>query len=143
MSRSDARVCGFLLTFEYLFSKEFNENLLFEEQIVSEEEKKFSLQIFESVQKNFDEIDLKIESFLKNNLKIKDLCAIDHAILMTALAQVDFLNEPKGLVINEAVRIAKKYSTDKSSSFVNGVLSSIYGKSDGKSEGENAENAEC
>lgn len=139
MSRSDARVCGFLLTFEYLFNKEFDEDLLFEEQTVTAEEKEFSLHIFHDVQNHFDEINCKIEGFLKNNLRIKDLCSIDHAILMMAVAQVDFLNEPTGLVINEAVRIAKKYSTDKSSSFVNGVLSSIYGKP----EGENAENVEC
>ncbi len=139
MSRSDARVCGFLLTFEYLFNKKFDENLLFEEQTLTDEEKEFSLDIFHNIQNHFDEIDIKIEGFLKNNLRIKDLCSIDHAILMIAVAQIEYLNESKGLVINEAVRIAKKYSTDKSSSFVNGVLSSIYGKP----EGENAENVEC
>jgi len=138
MSRSDARVCGFLLTFEYLFNKEFDENLIFEEQPLTDEEKIFSFGIFHNVKSHFDEIENKIESNLTKSLKIKDLCAVDHAILMIAVVQLDFLAEPKGLVINEAVRIAKKYSTDKSPAFVNAVLSSIYGKP----EGENAENTE-
>jgi len=136
MSRSDARVCGFLLTFEYLFNKEFDENLLFEEQTLTLEEKSFSLDIFHAVKNNFNDIQNKIEQNLKNNLKIKDLCSVDFAILLMSVSQIDFLNEPKGLVINESVRIAKKYSTDKSSAFVNAILSSIYGKF----EVENVEN---
>lgn len=136
MSRSDARVCGFLLTFEYLFNKEFDENLLFEEQTLTLEEKSFSLDIFHAVKNNFNDIQNKVEQNLKNNLKIKDLCSVDFAILLMSVSQIDFLNEPKGLVINESVRVAKKYSTDKSSAFVNAVLSSIYGKF----EVENVEN---
>jgi len=38
------------------------------------------------------------------------------------------MNESVGLAINEAVELAKKYSTDNSPKFVNGVLSSIYNK---------------
>ena len=37
-----------------------------------------------------------------------------------------FLKEtPKSIVINEAVEIAKKYSTKEESSYVNGVLGAI------------------
>ena len=40
---------------------------------------------------------------------------------------------PKNVVINEAVELSKKYSTDKSYSFVNGVLASVLkGEFDGK-----------
>ena len=39
---------------------------------------------------------------------------------------------PCGVVINEAVELAKKYSTDKSYSFVNGLLASVNkGENDG------------
>lgn len=127
MSRSDARACGFLLTFEYLFNKNVDENLIFEEnKVENDEERDFSLGIFSCIKDNFNALEQKIEDNLKNNMKIKDLCVVDKAILLASIAQIDFMNEPMGLVINEAVRIAKKYSTDKSHAFVNGVLASIY-----------------
>jgi N utilization substance protein B len=134
MSRSEARVCGFLLTYEYLFNKNVDENALFEddkltlEEKLTDVEKAFSLSIFHAVKDNFETLETTIESHLKNNLKIKDLFSLDLAILLSSCAQIDILHEPVGLVINEAVRMSKNYSTDKSPAFVNGVLSSIYSK---------------
>ena len=42
------------------------------------------------------------------------------------MASIDYLEQAMSLSVNEAVELAKKYSTEKSPSFVNGVLSSIY-----------------
>lgn len=134
MSRSDARVCAFMLTFEYLFNKDAVKNHLFELKNFSEEEKSFSQTIFDNVHTHFQEIEQKIENGLKKGWKIKDLSLLDYAILLSSVAQIDYVKEPKGLVINEAVRMAKKYSSEKSSAFINGVLSSIFNKT----EGENA-----
>ena len=60
---------------------------------------------------------------------------VDLAILKVAVFEMLFSNEktPSKVIINEAVELAKKYSTDKSYKFVNGVLASINkGEMDGK-----------
>jgi len=129
MSRILARDCGFKMVFQYLFKNENNE-LLFDEFVLSDEEKEFSNSLFNAVKNNLEEINAKISSSLKNNLTLKDIYKIDYAILLVCVGCVDYLQEPVSLCINESVELAKKYSTDKSPSFINGVLSSIYKKND-------------
>ena len=126
MSRTLGRDCGFKLVFQFLFSKNFAINDYLNDCEFSEEEKDFALTIYKSVETNLDSLNTKLVSNLKNDLKLTDLYSLDYAILLITMAQIDYLNIPKDISINEAVRLAKKYSTDKSSSFVNGVLSSIY-----------------
>ena len=126
MSRTLGRDCGFKLVFQFLFSQNFAINDYLNDCEFSEEEKDFALTIYKSVETNLDSLNTKLLSNLKNDLKLTDLYSLDYAILLITMAQIDYLNIPKDISINEAVRLAKKYSTDKSSSFVNGVLSSIY-----------------
>lgn len=128
MSRSGARDYGFKLVFEYLFSQDFIIEDELEEESLEGEEKDYALSILNLLKENFNEVENKLSSFLRKPLTIKDIYTLDHAILLTSIIQIDYLKEEKGLVINEAVRLAKKYSTDKSPSFINGILSSIYNK---------------
>lgn len=53
------------------------------------------------------------------------LASIDRVILRMALYELRYLTTPSGVVINEAVELAKKYGTDESGGFVNGVLGAI------------------
>ena len=101
---------------------------LFNENELSYEELEFSKAILNAVKTNFTEINNKILGNLKKDLKLKDIYKLDLAILLVSIAEIDYLNEPIPLSINEAVRLAKKYSTEKSPSFINGVLSSVYNK---------------
>ena len=126
MSRILARDCGFKMVFQYLFNEESMDNLIIEEHQLSEEDKTFSDNVFSCVKDNLDKINEKLTSKLKNNLTVKDIYKLDYAILLVGIASIDYLNEPLALIINECVELAKKYSTEKSPSFVNGVLSSIY-----------------
>lgn len=128
MSRSGARDYGFKLVFEYLFSQDFVIEDELEEESLEAEEKDYALSILNLLKENFNEVENKLSSFLRKPLTVKDIYTLDHAILLTSIIQIDYLKEEKGLVINEAVRLAKKYSTDKSPSFINGILSSIYNK---------------
>ncbi len=54
------------------------------------------------------------------------LVNIDRVILRMALYELRYLPTPPGAVINEAVELAKRYGTDESGAFVNGVLGTIY-----------------
>lgn len=126
MSRILARECGFKMVFQYLFSKQTEVENVIEEYELTDEERDFSINIFSAVKNNFEELNKKLNSNLKNNLTLKDMYKLDYAIILVAMASIDYLEQPMSLSVNEAIELAKKYSTEKSPSFVNGVLSSIY-----------------
>jgi len=57
------------------------------------------------------------------------LSPVDKSILRLAVYQLKFCTDiPPKVVINEAIELAKKYSTDKSPAFVNGVLDAVLKK---------------
>ncbi len=57
------------------------------------------------------------------------LSPVDKSILRLAVFQLKFcLDIPPKVVINEAIELAKKFSTDKSPAFVNGVLDAVFKK---------------
>lgn len=57
------------------------------------------------------------------------LSPVDKSILRLSVYQLRFCPEiPPKVVINEAIELAKKFSTDKSPAFVNGVLDAILKK---------------
>ena len=61
--------------------------------------------------------------------QIKRLSAVDKGILRLAVYQLKFCPDiPPKVVINEAIELAKKYSTEKSSAFVHGVLDAVLKK---------------
>jgi len=57
------------------------------------------------------------------------LSPVDKSILRLSVYQLKFRTDiPPKVVINEAIELAKKYSTDKSPAFVNGVLDAVLKK---------------
>ncbi|MEK6543060.1 MAG: transcription antitermination factor NusB [Elusimicrobiota bacterium] len=74
---------------------------------------------------NLPKLDEAIERYC-HNWKLKRMAAIDRNILrMAAYEILHCLGTPEKVIINEAVEIAKKYSTDDSGKFVNGILDRI------------------
>jgi len=58
-----------------------------------------------------------------NNWKVDRLAVLDNLILRMALTELLFFEQiPTKVSINEAIELAKKYSTRKSGNFVNGIL---------------------
>ena len=71
------------------------------------------------------EIDNRIEH-MANGWKVSRIARVDLAILRLAIYELTYGDEvPQSVVINEAVRLAKKYGAEKSGSFVNGVLGGV------------------
>lgn len=61
-----------------------------------------------------------------NNWKLNRVSKVNMAILKIACYEIYFMQDiPNKVSINEAIELAKKYSDDKASSFINGVLGSI------------------
>ena len=60
---------------------------------------------------------------------IERLCTVDKSILRLAVYQLKFCSDiPPRVAINEAIELAKKFSTSQSPSFINGVLDAILKK---------------
>ncbi len=51
-----------------------------------------------------------------------EIHSIDRAILRLAIAELRTMGTPPKVVLNEAVELAKKFSTEEAASFVNGIL---------------------
>jgi len=56
---------------------------------------------------------------------IERIYKVDLAILTVAACEILFTDVPYKVAANEAVELAKRYSTEKSFKFINGVLSSV------------------
>lgn len=76
---------------------------------------------YRAVAQNLEDIDDAINRY-SVGWKSDRLPKVDLAILRVALAEICYMNIPVSVSINEAVELAKKYSTEKSSRFVNGLL---------------------
>ncbi len=85
----------------------------------------FANELIDSVLKNQNELDKTIFSKI-HNWKYERVAVIDRLILRMALAEILYFPQiPPKVSINEAIELAKEYSSLKSGSFINGVLDSI------------------
>ncbi|MFA6046079.1 MAG: transcription antitermination factor NusB [Phycisphaerales bacterium] len=60
------------------------------------------------------------------------LAAVDRAILRLAHHELALKQTPGRVVVNEAVELAKHYSTEKSPSFINGLLDKVLNRDGGR-----------
>ena len=138
MSRSLAREIAFKALFQLEFNsgededKEFYENLAINTVInsgkkISQENCLYVNQVVKSTRAKLEEIDEIISAHLKKGWTIQRLATVDRNILRLSVYEIKFAEKtiPKGIIINEAVEIAKKYGTDTSGRFVNGILAAI------------------
>jgi len=63
---------------------------------------------------------------------VDKLNRIDLAILRLAVYELEYEDTPPKVVIDEAVELAKEYGSESSSSFVNGVLGTIFNEDERK-----------
>ena len=90
--------------------------------------KEFTSKLIFCIFDNCERIDSFIESHLKN-WTIERLSAIDKNILRIAIAEFLYFDDIDfNVTINEAIEIAKKFGSEKSSKFINGVLDKIKGE---------------
>lgn len=121
------------LTLQFLYQSELEKIFYFSEphfadfcriMVVSGETKKFVREIASLVFLKKPEIDATIEASARN-WRLDRMAATDRAVLRVAVSELIFGREPYKVIINEAVDLAKKYGTEHSGGFVNGLLDSI------------------
>ena len=102
----------------------FNDNEALES--INKEQIKYASMLFSLTIENKIELDKLIESKLVN-WKIQRLALMDKMILRMSLSEMLYVESvPPKVSITEGVEIAKEFSTEDSSSFVNGILDAIY-----------------
>ena len=102
--------------------KEDPDDLLSE---TAQEERGYARSLVIGVLENKQELDSRI-SEVTANWKLERIAAVDRAVLRLGLYELlEMAEVPPKVVINESVELAKKFSTEKSGAFVNGVLDKI------------------
>ncbi len=85
----------------------------------------FACDLFSGTVQRMREIDRLIQTHTKH-WRLTRMAAVDRNILRLAVFElVSDAKTPDTVVINEALEIAKKFSTNESAQFVNGILDSI------------------
>jgi len=125
--RKYAREVTFSLTFEYLFTRTKNdlELDLFEKKNLTGDDIQYIKQTYDGVVEQFDLLQEKAASLAKG-FKLDRIYKVDLAILILAIYEMSNTDIPAEVCINEAVELAKKFSTEKSVGFVNGILAQVY-----------------
>lgn len=127
-SRSTGRRLAMQAIFQAELSKTDVESALkylYEEEELSDEAMSFSSRIAKGVERSRKEIDSLLETCSKN-WPVDRMDLVDKSISKVAIYEMMHeKSTPRSVVINEAVELAKKYSGDDSSSFINGVLDKI------------------
>ena len=86
----------------------------------------YALRLYDGTLSALEGIDAQIEAVVAH-WKLERIAAVDRSVLRMALYEIlDVPDVPPKVVINEAIELAKKYSTAESGAFVNGILDRIY-----------------
>ena len=85
----------------------------------------FARQLFDQVGEQRSWAD-QVISELAHNWKLERIAVIDQIVLRMAMTELKVMPDtPVKVVLNEAIELAKRYSTAESSRFVNGILDSF------------------
>lgn len=85
----------------------------------------FANELFEGAAKEAAALDELIGKHAEN-WRFERLAAIDRAILRLGIYEMRGAETPPKVVLNEAVELAKKFSSEESGAFVNGVLDAFH-----------------
>lgn len=81
--------------------------------------------LFYSITERRDELDKKIE-LVSDNWSVKRMTVVDRNVLRLAAHELSSPDEvPYKVVIDEAIELAKRFGTEESSGFVNGILDKL------------------
>lgn len=115
------------LVFKTIYEGLFNDNpdsfnLLLEECTIDNDGISFANEILNLWNENKD----KVKNLIEENLigyQYDRVYKVDIALISLAVVEINFYKlTPVNVVINEVIELSKKYSTEKSYSFINGIL---------------------
>ena len=84
----------------------------------------YAVELVAGVSEHLDELDVLLGRFSVGWTVVR-MPAVDRTVLRLGAYELGHTDVPVGAAISEAVELAKRYSTDDSHTFVNGLLSRI------------------
>jgi len=90
----------------------------------------FAEDILRGLISDLDSIDEEIRKH-SSNWPIENIAEVDKSILRIAVYELLFTNTPSAIIMNEAIEISKKFCSESSGKFINGILNAV---SEGKNE---------
>ena len=116
---------------QFLFSKLFNQddeglfNALLNRDNLTEDDKKFANDLLDKALENKERYLKEIEN-KAIGFNLERIFNTDKICLIIGMTELEFFKDiPTAVVIDQAVNLAFKFSTEKSTDFVNGILASI------------------
>ena len=124
MTRKEERELAFTLVFEKIFNDELSIEEIIDNAVEARliEDNTFAFSLAHLTYEHIVEIDAIIN---ENSVgwKVERLPKVSLAILRLALCEIMYIPSiPNGVSINEAVELAKKFSSNEDASFINGIL---------------------
>ena len=127
INRSEARYKA--MTILYQINLYENNNIKYDiPEVIKEQleiQNDFVNELVDGVIENKDKIDELANKYLKD-WTIDRLGLTDQAIIRIAIYEIVYTDTPNLVCINEAIELSKKYSDDKVSKMINGILDKIY-----------------
>ncbi len=126
------RSLGREVALQLLFQHDLNRSISREDvlrhvrdQLENEELSSFALALYDGTLSKLNEIDEQLGK-VAENWRLVRMAVIDRNILRLGAFELDDVETPATVVINEAIELARKYGSADSPAFVNGVLDRLY-----------------
>jgi N utilization substance protein B len=119
-------------TLQILFQLEFDDsdpdgvmNQFWKGKKTSSEIKDYSSYLIKGISSHQDSIDKIIQS-VSDNWRVSRMAVVDRNILRMAVFELLYEEGlAPAIVINEAIEVAKKFSSDQAAQFINGILDAL------------------
>ena len=133
MGRRNARKLAFYLLFQYDFvnngdyEEVKNIFLTVNSDDIAENDREYIISKTNGTMSHLVEIDELLGTYAKG-WSVDRMSKVDKAILRLAVYEIKYAPDvPDGVAVNEAVELAKTYSSDEAPAFINGILGQILG----------------
>lgn len=117
--------------FKILYASQFNDEIeelkqsLFKIENLNKNDIEYCNNVLSTVAENREKLAKNIDDRSRQFPEVRIFPA-DRSILFIALAEILFMKDiPSAVSVNEAANIASKYSSEKSASFISGILSEV------------------
>ena len=127
--RNNAREAALNIVFSEQFNEEctidFKKKIYKQFKLEKEEDLLFAADLVAAVEENCAELTQKIDEVCHHYHENR-INPMDKSILLIALAEIYYFDDiPPVVSVSEATGLARKYSSEKSADFVNGVLAGV------------------
>ena len=126
MDRTSARAAAMKLLYEWEMGGDGGEDTRVGMLEINpgEKESDYMEALFDGVKAHVSELDETIAKFAVG-WKLDRITRVDLSVLRLAIYELEYLNLKPAVAVNEALELARAYSTPEAVSFINGVLGSL------------------